>query len=113
MSTSTDGKILLWKTENKLRFPVKGHLLGRKKGGDLSILGGTAFSKVGNDETTFLVGTEGGSIFKCNIPQPVEKDISHLFEGSPVRWKHEAMTLLSNLPNKSILEVKKKVERFA
>ena len=27
VSTSTDGKILVWRLSDKLRFPVKGHLL--------------------------------------------------------------------------------------
>ena len=114
MSTSTDGKIMLWKPENKLRYPVKGHLLARKKGGggELAIIGGTSLCKAANDDNTYVVGTEGGSIFKCNISLPNEKDISHLFEGSKVRWKAEAMYLLSNLPSKSVLEIKKKVERY-
>lgn len=59
------------------------------------------------------MGTEGGSIFKCNITQPVDKDISHFFDqNTSVRWKQEAISLLSNLPNKAIMEVKKKVERY-
>lgn len=90
MSTSTDGKILVWKPENKFRFPVKGHLLSRKKGGETQIMGGTALCKGSTDDTTYLVGTEGGSLFKCNIHAPIDKDVSHLFDGSKVRWKHEA-----------------------
>ena len=27
VSTSTDGKILVWRMSDKLRFPIKGHLL--------------------------------------------------------------------------------------
>jgi len=77
-------------------------------------MGGTAFAKAGNDDvTTFLVGSEGGSLYKANIQQPVDKDVSHLFEGSKLRWKQEAMNLLGNLPPKQIMEVKKVVERFA
>jgi len=30
VSCSTDGKILLWRMEDKLKYPVKGHLLARK-----------------------------------------------------------------------------------
>jgi len=60
------------------------------------------------------VGTEGGSIFKCSITEPQDKDISHFFEGNTggCRWKQEAIGLLSNLPSKAITEVKKKVERY-
>lgn len=46
MSVSTDGKILVWRLSDKLRYPIKGHLLARKKGGELNIVGGTSFSKV-------------------------------------------------------------------
>lgn len=67
MSCSTDGKILIWKPENKLRYPLKGILLSRKKGGDTQIMGGTALAKAGNDDATFLVGSEGGSLYKANI----------------------------------------------
>lgn len=45
MTISTDAKILVWKFTDKLRFPVKGHLLARKKGGELAIIGGTSLSK--------------------------------------------------------------------
>jgi len=65
------------------------------------------------DEQTYIVGTEGGSIFKCNIQQATDKDISHFFDNTAgLRWKQEAITVLSNLPNKSIMEIKKRVERY-
>ena len=32
VSTSTDGKILVWRYEDKLKYPIKGYLLGKKKG---------------------------------------------------------------------------------
>jgi len=60
-----------------------------------------------------LVGTEGGAIFKCQINQPDENDVSHYFEANTgCRWKQEAISVLGNLPTKSILEVKKRVERY-
>eukprot|EP00347_Sterkiella_histriomuscorum_P003637 403363522 len=120
MSVSTDAKILVWRLQDKLRYPAKGHLLARKKDGEMGTVGGTSFAKIGygtgaggQEDSTFIVGTEGGSIFKCNIQQPVDKDISHYFDqNTGCRWKQEAISLLSNLPNKVILEVKKKVERY-
>lgn len=66
MTVSTDGKLLVWRVNDKLKFPIKGHLIARKKGGELAIVGGTSFAKV-KDDNTFLIGTEGGSIFKCAI----------------------------------------------
>lgn len=117
ISVSTDAKILVWRVNDKLRYPAKGHLLARKKDGELATVGGTSFCKVhggAQDEQTFIVGTEGGSIFKCAISEPQDKDISHFFEQNTggLRWKQEAIGLLSNLPSKAIMEVKKRVERY-
>ena len=66
VSTSTDGKILVWRLEDKLRFPIKGHMLAKKKGAETHVIGGTALDStfIMNDNTYF-VGTEGGQIFKC------------------------------------------------
>ncbi len=40
----------------------------------MGTVGGTSFAKIGygtgaggQEDSTFIVGTEGGSIFKCNI----------------------------------------------
>ena len=65
------------------------------------------------EDNTYLVGTEGGAVFKASIPLPSEEDISFMFEDSSgVRWKQNAIAILANLPKKAIPEVKKKVERY-
>lgn len=46
MTTSTDGKILVWRATDKLKYPIKGHLIARKKGGEFATVGGTSFAKV-------------------------------------------------------------------
>ena len=81
ISTSTDGKILVWRLEDKLRYPVKGHMLAKKKGNETAVIGGTALDAtfIMNDNTYF-VGTEGGQVFKCAITPPSENDISHFFD---------------------------------
>jgi len=101
--------------KDKLRFPIKGHILAKKQGKDTAIVGGTALDKVQMEQdNTYFVGTEGGSVYKCAISQPTDNDISHFFEQNTpgLRWKEEAINLLANLPSKAILEVKKKVERY-
>lgn len=61
VSTSTDGKILVWRYEDKLKFPIKGYLLAKKKGNETAVVGGTALDKVTlQDDNTYIVGTEGG-----------------------------------------------------
>jgi len=113
VSTSTDGKILVWRLEDKLRFPVKGHMM-TKKGADIVVMGGTALDTtfIMND-TTYFAGTEGGQLFKCTITQPSDSDISAFFDSSSgVRWKQEAINVMANLPKKNIGEVRKRVERY-
>ena len=117
VSTSTDGKILVWRLEDGLRYPIKGHLLAKKsQAKDLVVIGGTALDStfILNDNSYF-VGTEGGQIFKCTIKPPSDSDISHFFDGSSssVRWKKEAEEILANLPSKVVIDVKKRVERYA
>jgi WD40 repeat protein len=114
VSTSTDGKILVWRYQDKLRYPIKGHSLLHKIGAESLVIGGTSLDKVNQmEDNTYLVGTEGGSIFKCSVGQPSDTDIAHLFENSSLRWKTEAQQVIANLPKKSMAEVKKRVERYA
>jgi WD40 repeat protein len=115
ISTSTDGKILVWRYSDMLRYPIKGHLLSTKSKGEASISGGTALDKVNQiEDNTYIVGTEGGSIYKCTIQQPSEQDVSHLVsDKSGLRWKPEALAVLANLSIKGVNEVRKRVERYA
>ena len=54
--------------EDKLLFPIKGHLLARGRNEDMQVIGGTSLDKVSiMEENTYLVGTEGGALFKCSI----------------------------------------------
>lgn len=83
VSCSTDGKILVWRVEDKLRYPVKGHLLARRKGDEMQVIGGTSLDKVSvMEDNTFIVGTEGGALFRCNIGQPSDSDITHLLQAN-------------------------------
>jgi hypothetical protein len=62
-------------------------MLSNKRGD--STVGGTSMDKIQRlEDNTYLVGTEGGSVFKYNINPPTEQDLGHLFEGkSNLRWK--------------------------
>jgi hypothetical protein len=64
ISTSSDGKILVWKPENGLEYPTRGFLIARKKKGQAKLIGGTSLDVNSVDRNTFVLGTEGGSIFK-------------------------------------------------
>ena len=84
VSTSTDGKILVWKYTDKLKFPIKGHLLATKKGNETMIVGGTSMDKVVlAEDNTYIIGTEGGSVYKCNIVTQNDKESTHFVENNP------------------------------
>ena len=79
------------------------------------MIGGTALDKVCfAEDNTYMIGTEGGSLFKFSIQHVKDSDISHYFtdNSSGLRWKQEAIQVLANLPSKVVLEVKKRVERY-
>jgi len=90
VSESGEGKVLFWSLANKLVCPISGYLLQTKKkskgrSSGKNIVGGTAMSfqsggvvQIGEDEqtgnpimkrikysTSFVVGSEGGQLFRC------------------------------------------------
>lgn len=78
------------------------------------MIGGTSLDKVNTmEDNTYLVGTEGGAIFKLNIGQPSDQDISHMVSNSQLRWKQDAIQVLANLSVKNVNDVRKIVERYA
>ena len=42
-------------------------MLARKRKNELAVVGGTSLTMNTEDKTSFIVGTESGSLFKCNI----------------------------------------------
>jgi WD40 repeat protein len=118
VSTSTDGKILIWNPDNKLSHPTRGHLIARKKKGQLAIVGGTALDVNSMDKNTFILGTEGGTIFKCNLSltQFSEQfaaagDFENLQK--KLRWRKDAEEVMNTINNKVGMEqVKQEVERY-
>jgi len=103
VTVSKDGKILIWDNPLKsLRYPIKGHIFGRKKDGKLIVLSGLSLSMVtdtmGLNESSFIVGTEGGMILKVVVQNPQEKDIrDYLSTNKEVTWSDEAMRFLANI----------------
>ena len=90
VSESGEGKVLFWSLSNKLSCPINGYLLQTKRkskrgNSEKNFVGGTAMSfqsggvvQVGEDErtgkaifkrikysTSFVVGSEGGQLFRC------------------------------------------------
>ena len=77
ISVSGDGKILLWNLNNSLSSPVGGYEVSNQKGGSMgvtcvnilhSIQGGMSVKKEPPSlESTVLVGTEAGQVYKTRI----------------------------------------------
>jgi len=65
MSSSTDGKILVW--DEQLRFPTRGYLLVRKKNQEIGVVGTLSCTQSFDDKNMIVIGTEGGSVFKMMI----------------------------------------------
>ena len=52
-------------------------------------------------------------MFKCTVNLASDGDVSSLVNDNPsVRWKPEALSVIENVPKKSLMEVKKRVERY-
>lgn len=48
------------------------------------------------DDNTFIVGTECGSIYKFNLAQPSDSDVSQ-YLNTKMRWKPDAIKIMANL----------------
>lgn len=118
VSCSTDGKILIWNPENKLKYPSRGHLIAKKKKGQITLVGGTSLDVNCIDKNTFILGTEGGMIFKCNLQLTAfsEKLVATgNFDSLPKRlsWRKEAEEIMDTITNKvGLQQVLQEVERY-
>jgi hypothetical protein len=86
MSSSTDGKILIW--DDQLRFPSRGYMLVRKKNQEIGVVGTLSCTQSFDDKNMIVIGTEGGSVFKMMILS-MEKP----FQAS--RWNQDACAIMS------------------
>lgn len=118
ISTSTDGKILIWDPENKLDHPTRGHIIARKRKGQLAMIGGTSLDSNPFDNSMFILGTEGGTIFKCNLETTSFSD--QLKGGGNfdalqkrLRWRKDSEKFMETITNQINQEqIKQEVERY-
>ena len=118
ISTSTDGKILIWNPENKLNYPTRGHIIARKRKGQLSMIGGTSLDSNPFDNSMFILGTEGGTIFKCNLEttsfsDQLAGDSNFDTMQKRLRWRKESEKFMDTIANQvSQEQIKQDVERY-
>lgn len=100
MSISGEGKVLFWSVHNKCVHPIHGHLLAVKAKGKNSrvVAGGTcmSFQTNGKHSSSFVVGSEGGHLFRCSVREgrsKVQPPADAVNDG----WTPEGWALLCRL----------------
>lgn len=79
--------------------------MARKKKQELRIVGGTCLSVACDDNETYIVGTESGSLFKCKVAFPnvifgQEAGSFEQFQGKTMRWTKPAIRVMNYISNK-------------
>jgi hypothetical protein len=115
-SVSGEGKVLFWSVENKCLHPIHGHLLAVKAKGKSTRVtaGGTcmSFQTNGKHSSSFVVGSEGGHLFRCSVREgrsKVQPPADALNDG----WTPEGWALLCRLRSSDRNAVRKIVEQHA
>lgn len=67
-----------------------------------------AFGRDGRHNTSFLVGSEAGAVFKCRLPP-----VASRLEKGECKWRWDAQLLLASLDKASRFEVRRRVEKVA
>lgn len=122
ISTSSDGKILLWHQPLKdLRYPLKGNIFSKQGESQLSLHNCQAMALVNQHdkykimpETQILVGTASGLVQRISIQNRSDRNVRDLLPvDSKVVWSNEAMDFLSNVSDISNLkQVKRTVDEY-
>lgn len=99
-SVAGDGRVLAWTSANKMAFPVVGYHMSAKGKRDLGVMA-AAWSKIRADRDAFVLGTEGGGVYRCTMAVPGGKAVlqgekgsqkPHLSLPSPIAFSHAPHT---------------------
>jgi WD repeat-containing protein 34 len=131
VTESGEGKVLFWSLKNNLQAPLRGYLLQTKRKtargrSEKAVVGGTTMSfqsggtvTVGTDKdgnpieqkvkysTSFVVGSEGGQVFRCFLRQ----SRGARGELGP-KWTPEAEDLLSKVSSEFRRDIQRHVESY-
>ncbi|KAM3132067.1 hypothetical protein pb186bvf_015811 [Paramecium bursaria] len=118
LSLGCEGKILIWPADYEeilLKYPLKGCYMVRKKESSTESVGGITICQIYDDQTTFIIGSEGGSVLKAQIT-PINFNMTKkAFLDSRDKgliWKEDAMLFMQNLNQKFLPEVKIQIENY-
>jgi hypothetical protein len=111
LSLSEEGRLLIWGVDDKLQFPKIGYSLKFKINKNTIPINPTVISVV--DFYNYLVGTIDGNIYKCSISKLSDENYDYLFNSnSGLVWRKSVKSLISNMNEKEILEIKSYMEKF-
>ena len=114
VSISEDGRVLVWDPAEKLKYPVIGFNLKFVLNKMTMPINPTCFANSPQESFEFLLGTYDGNIYKCAFPKPDSESGSnqdYIFaEKNGVVWREKVRTLICNMKEKEILEMKNIIE---
>ena len=115
-SISGEGKVLFWNINNKCIHPIHGHLLAVKAKGKSTRVtaGGTcmSFQTNGKHSSSFIVGSEGGHLFRCSVREGRSK-VAPPSDANDLGWTSEGWALLCRLRSNDRKNVRNIVEQYA
>ena len=116
VSISEEGRILLWNPADKLQYPVQGFNLKFSINKTTLPINPSCFCTSTYDSFEYLIGTFDGNIYKCKYEKPTTDSGSvhdYIFmDKKGVVWREKVRTLIANMKEKEILEMKKTMERI-
>lgn len=116
ISISEEGRILVWNPIEKLKYPVIGFNLKFNLGKSTFPINPHSFCVNPVDQFTYLIGCYDGNIYKCQFTKPNDESGSsqdHIFINKQgVVWRQAVRTLISNMKEKEVIELKSSIERL-
>ncbi|MCQ2820332.1 MAG: hypothetical protein MJ252_23950 [archaeon] len=116
VSISNEGRVLVWDPSDKLKFPIMGFNLRYPMKTPNNPIDPSAFADNPYEPFDFTIGTFDGSLFKCSFDKPTEesgRDQDFIFlEKKGVVWRSAVRTLISNMKEKEIRDLKTLMENY-
>lgn len=106
----------MWNSTEKLKYPVIGFNLKFNLGKSTFPINPHCFCVNPFDQFSYLIGSYDGNVYKCQFNKPNEDSGSsqdHIFLNKQgVVWRQAVRTLISNMKEKEVLEMKSTMEKI-
>jgi hypothetical protein len=92
---------------------MKGHYLLRKKESQVEGVGGTCFAQCTEDQSNFIIGSEGGSVLR-GLVHPISHEKRGLLDAKEhgITWREDAQMFMGNMNPKFLPEIKGLVDEY-